>query len=194
MTLFLLLQSDAAVLMTSCCIFGISGISCITASVLTVISVCSCVWERSSCRDDLPLEYDWCTFSYLLLGLRRLLCLSRRKKAFPQLHISRLLYIHMFHRQLCVKWHFWTVALPASLECRHTHSHTHTPVFTKTTGIACWGFWRPLLDAGHTHSSYPRLLLVPSSAGALCHPKHARMCVCVRVFWIFHVTKCVLFS
>lgn len=36
MTLFVLLQSDAATSMTSCCIFRFSGISCITASVLAV--------------------------------------------------------------------------------------------------------------------------------------------------------------
>lgn len=36
MTLFVLLQSGAAAFMTSCCIFRISGIRCITASVLAV--------------------------------------------------------------------------------------------------------------------------------------------------------------
>lgn len=36
MTLFVALQSGAAASMTSCCILGISGLSCVAASVLAV--------------------------------------------------------------------------------------------------------------------------------------------------------------
>lgn len=167
MILFQLLQSTLGICMTSCCIFGISGMSGTIATPTLDLYVLPRGQISSllpTWKETLHLQMLHCIQS-LLRNLDIVTLQIRQCCASSYSH-------HIEKRELCIycgvlqlnKMFNWScinalnsqesmgkITTPTSFLCRPTL----TLVFTKTTGVACWGFWRPLLDQRHTHSSFP---------------------------------------
>lgn len=157
--------------MTSCCIFGISGISCVTASVLTVtlraedlgsLLRLSHPLGKGPPAEMLRLLANMPMVQLFLFNLRgRWGFCARAEEAtlFPQLHISHLPYTHTFHRQLCVKNYTpgWLLSLPAC------SADTHTP----THSLLC-SLRQPGLPAGDSDGLFwTRAIHIPPTPG--CH-------------------------